>query len=350
MEKNTVCFVFVCMLLTIFTNKVVVKGEEVCQSIGAHIKSYVYDFYPRACTGVKCVKTCYNHRPKGELVALAICRATSCICSYGIKLAVHMEDAALFFDKGLRESIENIVVCGGPFFGDLQWRLSSLPIRLGGLGLYSAKVVSSYAFVASRAQSLCSYNTMHKDDIGEWIQPQQLEIYAAYIDFSMNIIRLYILSVRKQHNAGYKHKVKDHLGQTVAFQQVGAAYNQMRPRGQRIKTRNGTLQPPLDPATYADAVVQVYLDNAGDLELIVANTEELNETPREFKEEVKGKSIDSEYMTPTSPERLQDDTWMQEALRALWKGSFPEEELHGLITEQWKEMGWQGKDPSIDFL
>ncbi|GKC29360.1 hypothetical protein Tco_1036654 [Tanacetum coccineum] len=64
-----------------------------------------------------------------------------------------MEEAALFFDKGLRESIKNIVVCRGPFFGDLQWRLASLPIRLGGLGLYLEKVVSSYAFVASRAQS-----------------------------------------------------------------------------------------------------------------------------------------------------------------------------------------------------
>ncbi|KAG2309650.1 hypothetical protein Bca52824_029398 [Brassica carinata] len=39
----------------------------------------------------------------------------------------------------------------------------------------------------------------------------------------------------------------------------------------------------------------------------------------------------------------------QEALRDLWKLSFPEEELHGLISEQWKEMGWQGKDPSTDF-
>ncbi|PWA71345.1 ELMO/CED-12 family protein [Artemisia annua] len=39
----------------------------------------------------------------------------------------------------------------------------------------------------------------------------------------------------------------------------------------------------------------------------------------------------------------------QEALRALWKASFPEEELHDLISEQWKEMGWQGKDPSTDF-
>ncbi|KAL6978440.1 hypothetical protein U1Q18_020108 [Sarracenia purpurea var. burkii] len=58
-------------------------------------------------------------------------------------------------------------------------------------------------------------------------------------------------SVRKQHNAGYKHKsnvrtyyqqfeaqqnqslidqkIKEHLGQT-AYQQVGAAYNSMRPR------------------------------------------------------------------------------------------------------------------------
>ncbi|KAL4562938.1 hypothetical protein LXL04_026969 [Taraxacum kok-saghyz] len=39
----------------------------------------------------------------------------------------------------------------------------------------------------------------------------------------------------------------------------------------------------------------------------------------------------------------------QLALRALWKAAFPEEELHGLISEQWKEMGWQGKDPSTDF-
>ncbi|XP_059301745.1 uncharacterized protein LOC132053653 isoform X6 [Lycium ferocissimum] len=39
----------------------------------------------------------------------------------------------------------------------------------------------------------------------------------------------------------------------------------------------------------------------------------------------------------------------QEALRALWKTAFPVEELHGLISEQWKEMGWQGKDPSTDF-
>ena len=66
---------------------------------------------------------------------------------------IHIEEVALFFDKGLRRSIEDMMVCGGPFFGDIQWRLASLPIRFGGLGLYSAYEVSSYAFVASRAQS-----------------------------------------------------------------------------------------------------------------------------------------------------------------------------------------------------
>ncbi|XP_052170806.1 uncharacterized protein LOC127787017 isoform X3 [Diospyros lotus] len=39
----------------------------------------------------------------------------------------------------------------------------------------------------------------------------------------------------------------------------------------------------------------------------------------------------------------------QEALRALWNAAFPEEQFCGLISEQWKEMGWQGKDPSTDF-
>lgn len=40
---------------------------------------------------------------------------------------------------------------------------------------------------------------------------------------------------------------------------------------------------------------------------------------------------------------------VQEALRALWSATYPDQELHGLISDQWKEMGWQGRDPSTDF-
>ncbi|KAF9587416.1 hypothetical protein IFM89_002145 [Coptis chinensis] len=39
----------------------------------------------------------------------------------------------------------------------------------------------------------------------------------------------------------------------------------------------------------------------------------------------------------------------QEALRALWHAAFPEVKLKALISEQWKEMGWQGPNPSTDF-
>ena len=48
---------------------------------------------------------------------------------------IHTEESAMLFDKELREAVEDIVVGGGPFFGDLQWRLDSLPIRVrfGGL-------------------------------------------------------------------------------------------------------------------------------------------------------------------------------------------------------------------------
>ena len=59
----------------------------------------------------------------------------------------------LFFDKGLYVVIKDIVVCGGAFFGDIQRRIASLPMRFGGLGLYSAIKAPSYAFIPLRSQS-----------------------------------------------------------------------------------------------------------------------------------------------------------------------------------------------------
>ncbi|XP_063947195.1 uncharacterized protein LOC108216835 isoform X2 [Daucus carota subsp. sativus] len=39
----------------------------------------------------------------------------------------------------------------------------------------------------------------------------------------------------------------------------------------------------------------------------------------------------------------------QASLLALWKIAFPNVPLSGFISEQWKEMGWQGCNPSTDF-
>ncbi|PON55211.1 W2 domain containing protein [Trema orientale] len=43
--------------------------------------------------------------------------------------------------------------------------------------------------------------------------------------------------------------------------------------GTRIKTRKRNIPAPLDPAAFADAVVQIYLDNAGDLETVARSIE-----------------------------------------------------------------------------
>ena len=40
------------------------------------------------------------------------------------------------------------------------------------------------------------------------------------------------------------------------------------PSGTRIKTRKRNIAAPLDPAAFSDAVVQIYLDNAGDLVML----------------------------------------------------------------------------------
>ncbi|KAL8151068.1 hypothetical protein V2J09_020876 [Rumex salicifolius] len=39
----------------------------------------------------------------------------------------------------------------------------------------------------------------------------------------------------------------------------------------------------------------------------------------------------------------------QEELKSLWYAGFPDIQLKGLISEQWKDMGWQGTNPATDF-
>eukprot|EP00268_Persea_americana_P047658 TRINITY_DN4985_c0_g1_i1.p1 TRINITY_DN4985_c0_g1~~TRINITY_DN4985_c0_g1_i1.p1 ORF type:complete len:323 (-),score=63.37 TRINITY_DN4985_c0_g1_i1:495-1463(-) len=39
----------------------------------------------------------------------------------------------------------------------------------------------------------------------------------------------------------------------------------------------------------------------------------------------------------------------QDALRQLWKLAYPNRDIPSLKSERWKEMGWQGPDPSTDF-
>jgi len=71
--------------------------------------------------------------PQSEHLLLRSCMGIAKLF-FGLRTCqpIRMEEAAMLFDKEFRGAVEDIVVCGGPFFGDLQWRLASLPIRSGG--------------------------------------------------------------------------------------------------------------------------------------------------------------------------------------------------------------------------
>ncbi|GJZ19199.1 putative reverse transcriptase domain-containing protein, partial [Tanacetum coccineum] len=78
--------------------------------------------------------------PQSELLLLRSCMGVAKLL-FGLRTCqpMYIGEAVSIFDNGLRRAIEAIVVCGGPFFGDFQWRLASLTIRFGGLGLCSAE-------------------------------------------------------------------------------------------------------------------------------------------------------------------------------------------------------------------
>ncbi|XP_043702790.1 ELMO domain-containing protein A-like [Telopea speciosissima] len=57
------------------------------------------------------------------------------------------------------------------------------------------------------------------------------------------------------------------------------------------------------------------------------------------------KSLQQRLEVPFDGSRLEH----QDALKQLWRLAYPDRELPSLKSELWKEMGWQGPDPSTDF-
>jgi hypothetical protein len=72
---------------------------------------------------------------QNELLLLRSCMSITKLF-FGIRRAnqIYIEDAKFLFDKGLCGTIEDIVVGEGTFFGDLQWMIASLPIKVEGWG------------------------------------------------------------------------------------------------------------------------------------------------------------------------------------------------------------------------
>lgn len=88
--------------------------------------------------------------PQSELALLRVCCGISkfYFCLRTIRPSAVVE-AQKVFDGALRKSLDWIVTGGGSEFSDLQWQLATLPMKNGGLGVYSAFDAMKYAFIAS---------------------------------------------------------------------------------------------------------------------------------------------------------------------------------------------------------
>jgi len=69
-------------------------------------------------------------------------------------------------DEEVESTLRDIVVAGGPHFGAFQLALASLPVRLGGLGVFLPSDVASYAYAASLLSSMPLQNAILGVDPG----------------------------------------------------------------------------------------------------------------------------------------------------------------------------------------
>nr|GEX77983.1 hypothetical protein [Tanacetum cinerariifolium] len=79
------------------------------------------------------------HDPQCELLILCNYVGVAKL-SYALRTCYPMSllEAQVQFDQALCTSLERVVTASGPGFGDWQWRLATLPIKFGGLGILSA--------------------------------------------------------------------------------------------------------------------------------------------------------------------------------------------------------------------
>ncbi|CAK7341677.1 unnamed protein product [Dovyalis caffra] len=62
-------------------------------------------------------------------------------------------------------------------------------------------------------------------------------------------------------------------------------------------------------------------------------------------QEARLRNLQQRLRVPFDGSRLEH----QDALKQLWRLAYPDRELPSLKSELWKDMGWQGSDPSTDF-
>ena len=79
------------------------------------------------------------------------------------------------FDEALWDALRDIVVAGGPHFGEVEFQWASLPSDRGGLGVARASSLAQTAFVSSYTSSLALQDLLLSSD--EYVRPPPLSSF-----------------------------------------------------------------------------------------------------------------------------------------------------------------------------
>jgi hypothetical protein len=107
----------------------------------------------------------------------------------------------------LKDTLKTIITGGGPYFGDFQFRLATLPVGKSGLGIYNPRDISVFAYIASLSQTIDLQNSILDNLILDL--PQEFyDSRQSFIDIYNNHEEIELPQLTQKHLASIFFTVK----------------------------------------------------------------------------------------------------------------------------------------------
>ncbi|XP_026396172.1 uncharacterized protein LOC113290799 [Papaver somniferum] len=120
--------------------------------------------------------------PQSELLLLRSCTGVSRLYfTMRTTNPLALQQAMTHFDDHLFQYLRQLITADGEGFGPLQYRIATLPIKDGGLGVYTMQDTSNYCYLASQFQTRAIQDVILKDTSTTSSIPTYQQALATYI-------------------------------------------------------------------------------------------------------------------------------------------------------------------------